>query len=391
MKRTIYISILAALALTACVSDEPVDRPGITLTAALDGATPSRSEGFSATTLPAAINVTAAFANIDGANYFANVPFTDNNGSYTNTEYVWPTKNLPLKFSAWAAGEGLTVAVNANNANILTLTPAEDIANHGDFIYAPTTADSYVAGQSVNLNFAHKLTRIDVNAINSNPAYTVTVGGFALRNAPHSSATLNTSSGEMTASDNMTTYTRTYEGVADRIVLSSEAQSVLKGSSAFIIPQGNFKDWRPGNASVTDENNGLYLALLINVQTPTGAQIYPQASDEDPFPFAWAAIPLIALAGSDAHNWIAGRHITINLNLSAGLGYVDPAMGMQLNISTPLGDAIPFAEISFPEVNIVGGWTDGGTSEVDYEAPAESGDETGGDESSDNDTEPDNE
>lgn len=371
----ILAAAMAAMAgaFTACVSDEPVDRPKIALTATLDGTNASRSTNFSSSNLPKNIFVTATFTS-NGTQYFANATFNGIEGSsYTNSEYIWPTKTLPLKFTAWAAGDGLSIE---GDGDTRTVTPVEDIAGHDDLIFATTGTDGYTSADNFTLNFGHRLTSIDVRALNSNEAYTISVDGFAIRNAI-SSASFNTSTGELTAGENKTDYTLSY---ADSpIPLSETASSLLPSGAAIIIPQGNFKDWKPGSAyQANEDNNGLYIALHINVANANGANIFPQADDpdNDPHPYGWAAIPLSAIVGTEAHDWISGRRITITLNLSAGLGYVDPTDDWDYTY-TEKGDIIPFSEI-LPGIQISTEWSDKIENDVDYNAPTESSSQTTG-------------
>ena len=231
-------------------------------------------------------------------------------------------------------GTGSSIATDNANKN-LTLTdfsPATEIVDQVDFITANATGNKNNEKESVHLTFEHRLSQIEIQAIQQNPnngynfkikgvriAQTVSKGGFDFKNE------------EWTLS---TTDKAKYELEFDQAIPMTE-QTILMDEcgGAMLIPQ-ELTAWDVANDK-ENTSKGAYISLLLRITTKDGALVYPFKKDaEAKKEYAWAAIPVDT-------KWKAGKKYVYRLNFANGAGYVDPEEG------TNKGEQILDGEVKF--------------------------------------------
>lgn len=268
--------------------------------------------------------------------------------------------------SAEKLGTGSSIATDNKNKN-LTLadfSPATEIADQVDFITAYNTGNKNDAATGVHLAFEHRLSQIEIQAIQqSNKVYnfqikgvriaqTVSKGGFDFKNE------------EWTLS---TTDKAKYELEFDQAIPMTEQTTLMdECGGAMLIPQ-KLTAWDVANDK-ENTKKGAYISLLLKITTKDGALVYPFKEDaEAGKEYAWAAIPVDT-------KWEAGKKYVYRLNFANGAGYVDPEEDMNK------GEQILDGEVKFDvEVtdweshdytsNMENGETTEDTDETDVEDP----------------------
>ncbi|WP_195664222.1 fimbrillin family protein [Bacteroides congonensis] len=324
MKQKLFLAAMAAIAMTSCSNDETLEINTGTeqaidfRTAMATRATETTIDNLSS------FYVTAFNENIIEAPYFENLEFTkDGDSSIFTSEdkYYYPGDGTDLTFYAYAPsveklGTGSRIATDNENKN-LTLadfSPAVEIADQVDFITAYATGNKSDAETGVHLAFEHRLSQIEIQAIQqSNKVYnfqikgvriaqTVSKGGFDFKNE------------EWTLS---TTDKAKYELEFDQAIPMTE-QTILMDEcgGAMLIPQ-ELTAWDVANDK-ENTSKGAYISLLLRITTKDGALVYPFKEDaEAGKEYAWAAIPVDT-------KWEAGKKYVYRLNFANGAGYVDP-------------------------------------------------------------------
>ncbi len=309
----IVFAAAAALAMISCSKDETRSvnlGDGITFRPAMGTraveTTIGNLESF---------NVTALTGT--GESYFTDATFTKNSstGTYTtNPVYYWPSTGS-LSFYAYAPSTLSGVTINQTTKSV-TITPDTAIADQIDFITANATgnkADN--EGSGVALVFGHRLSQIQVKALNSNTAYVFKVKGVKIGSV-ESTGTFDFASVAFTTplsgtkADYMIKYDTEHTLTAEAVDIMNAAGTDVNGS-AMLIPQ-QLSAWDPENDGSNDSENA-YLSVLLNICTKDGAQIYPPAAGA----YGWAAVGI----GTD---WEPGKRYVYTLNFSKGAGYVDP-------------------------------------------------------------------
>ncbi len=300
---------IAALALTSCSEDEPVNvnhGRAIDFRAAMDSrATETNNANLTD------INVAAFLGN---QLFFPVMNYTKGtDGFFTSTtEYYWPGDNSQLTFYAFAPqNPGGTVTINADEKTMTDFSPAATMADQIDFVTANATGTkdaNETAG--VPLTFNHQLVQIEVRAKTSNDVYTYKISGVRI-GEPVSKGSFDFEKSDWTLASDKAIYTETY---ADAKTLTPDAVSVMgEGGNAMILPQ-QLTAWDPQN-DASNTAAGAYLSVKLQISTTeTGVQVYPFPSDGD---CQWAAIPIDT-------NWEAGKKYIYTLDLTHGAGYVDP-------------------------------------------------------------------
>lgn len=296
MKKNLFFFAAAAIALASCSNDDVVEvnnGTGIGFRASVG----SRASEMTIAGL-GDFKVTAVY---NSAIYFQDVTFTgSSDGTYTSyPEYYWPADGT-VSFYAYSPSS-LTMTLNGAK-DALTLTdfaPAAKMSQQIDFITATATGSKASNETSdVELEFKHNLAQIEVQAVNTNTAYTFKVRGVRIGNVA-STGTFNGSS--WTTGTEKTNYGQVYN---DAVTLDHQATSIMSNSfgNAMLIPQ-EFTAWdKESNTS------GAYIAILVNITTST-TQIYPNTEGE----YAWVALPI-------SGTWYAGYKYVYTLDFSEGAG-----------------------------------------------------------------------
>jgi hypothetical protein len=332
MKQKLFLAAMAAIAMTSCSNDETLEINTGT-ERAIDFRTAMATRATETTTATlSSFYVTAFNENIIEAPYFANLEFTktepekEGESTYFVSEdkYYYPGDGTDLTFYAYApsaTGLGSNITTDSKNKN-LTLTdfsPATKIVDQVDFITANATGNKSNAEAGVHLTFEHRLSQIEIKAIqqNANNGYNFEIKGVRIAQAI-SKGSFDFQNEEWTPS---TTDKANYDLEFDKAIPMTE-QTILMDEcgGAMLIPQ-QLTAWDVVNDK-ENTSKGAYISLLLRITTKDGALVYPfkkdaEAEGEAKKTHAWAAIPV-------GTKWEAGKKYVYRLNFADGAGYVDP-------------------------------------------------------------------
>ena len=253
---------------------------------------------------------------IDGnnANYFSKQEFTKDGAFFTSSPlYYWPAGTL--NFFAYSPSEtdlGATVTIDKDTKNLADFSPATEIANQKDFVTA-TASGTRAANETngVELAFEHRLSQIEIKAKKTNAGYIYKVVGVRIGKP--------VSKGTFTFSTNTWSLTTTkkanyeVEYATNPRTLTADAATMMgtANDNAMLLPQ-QLVAWASATDS-TNNANGAYIALKIQITTASGARVYPAKGKE----YDWAAVAV-------GTNWEAGKKYVYTLDFSNGAGKVDP-------------------------------------------------------------------
>lgn len=344
MKKQIMFMAMAAMLIASCSSDDVVST---NTGRAIDFRTSVGTRGAETTT----DNITKFWVTaIDeaGANYFSKQEYKKEGEFFTSTPlYYWPVGTL--NFFAYSPSEtdlGATVTINKNTKTLADFSPAAKIADQKDFVTATasgTRADNEPKG--VKLTFAHQLSQIEIKAKNTNTGYIYKVVGVRI-GKPVSKGTF--TMGTTSSSWALTTTVKTnysVEYTTPPRILAAEAATMMgtANDNAMLLPQ-QLVAWTSAT-DPTNNANGAYIALKIQITTKDGARVYPAKGDYD-----WAAVAI-------GTNWEAGKKYVYTLDFSNGAGKVDPEKKKPVDPTDPfnpgediLGKPIKFTVIVTPWV-----------------------------------------
>lgn len=246
----------------------------------------------------------------------------------TETEHMWP--EYELDFTAYANLDGYGTASISKEARTLSLTTPATVADQKDVLVARAKGNVNThATSGVPMNFKHILSQLEVRAKNSNAAYSVKVAGVKIGRI-NSKATFtypeNTASGALELGNytGLATPATFGAGSASVVELTETAQSVMNPTNGnfMLIPQ-TLTAWDPaaqyndGNAGGTD-NNGVYLSVLVNITSASGAPLYPHTDGQ----YAYAATGFTITDGMKP-----GMKYVVTLDFTEGAGFQDPDKG----------------------------------------------------------------
>lgn len=309
MKKQIMFMAMTAMLIASCSSDDVVST---NTGRAIDFRTSVGTRGTETTT----DNITKFWVTaIDeaGANYFSKQEFTKDGGFFTSSPlYYWPAGTL--NFFAYSPSEtdlGGTLTIGNTTKKLKDFSPATEIAKQKDFVTA-TASGTRAANETngVELTFAHQLSQIEIKAKNTNTGYIYKVVGVRIgKPVSKGTFTFDTNKWTLTATEK-TNYAVEY--TTPPRTLGAEAATMMgtANNNAMLLPQ-QLVAW----ASATDKTNnanGAYIALKIQITTKDGARVYPAKGDYD-----WAAVAI-------GTKWEAGKKYVYTLDFSNGAGKVDP-------------------------------------------------------------------
>lgn len=311
MKKTILFVAGAVLALASCSKEETSNANagrGIDFRASLSKGT----RAVETTTASLQSFYVTAFGDVS----FADQEFTLNDGFFTSTpEYYWPTDGSKLSFFAYAPSKtelGGTWSIRSTSKKISNFKPKTDIDKQLDFIVATAEGSKEDEATGVHLTFDHVLSQIGIRAKNGGAlTYKVkgvkiaTVSGTGTYDAQSSRWTLSTSS------SSKTDYTVQYD---TEVVLGTNATSLMgTAGNAMILPQA-LTPWDPA-ADATNDSQGAYLAVYINIVNEAGDVLYPTGGTEEDY--GWAAVPVDT-------EWQAGHKYIYTLDFTQSAGRYEP-------------------------------------------------------------------
>ena len=342
MKKQIMFMAMAAMLIASCSSDDVVST---NTGRAIDFRTSVGTRGTETTT----DNITKFWVTaIDGAgaNYFSQQEFTKDGEFFTSSPlYYWPAGELKFfAYSPSATDLGGALTISNTTKELKDFSPATEIAEQKDFVTA-TTSGTRAANETkgVKLTFAHQLSQIEIKAKNTNTGYIYTVVGVRIgKPVSKGTFTFDTNKWTLTTTEK-TNYAVEY--TTPPRILGAEAATMMgtANNNAMLLPQ-QLVAW----ASATDKTNnanGAYIALKIQITTKDGARVYPAKAKGD---YDWAAVAINT-------NWEAGKKYVNTLDFSNGAGKVDPEKPKPVDPTDPfnpgediLGKPIKFTVIVTP-------------------------------------------
>lgn len=349
MKKQIMFMAMTAMLIASCSSDDVVST---NTGRAIDFRTSVGTRGTETTT----DNITKFWMTaIDeaGANYFSKQEFTKDGGFFTSSPlYYWPAGTL--NFFAYSPSEtdlGGTLTIGNTTKKLKDFSPATEIAKQKDFVTA-TASGTRAANETngVELTFAHQLSQIEIKAKNTNTGYIYKVVGVRIgKPVSKGTFTFDTNKWTLTTTEK-TNYAVEY--TTPPRTLGAEAATMMgtANNNAMLLPQ-QLVAW----ASATDKTNnanGAYIALKIQITTKDGARVYPAKGDYD-----WAAVAIDT-------NWEAGKKYVYTLDFSNGAGKVDPEKPKPVDPTDPFnpGEDIFGKPIKFTVT--VTSWTDAAQPDI---------------------------
>lgn len=359
----------------------------------------------------------------------------NSSGGFTNAKVIWPEKDSPetgndygdqpLLFYAHYPdmGESLTPVNNSTYASSTDFnvdyaldgfTVDPDISKHIDFMTAFAQATIPVAGndsRTVNLDFQHQLSAIEIKAKGEHTKYKIEIAGVMIGNIidkgkfsfnPSVDAEGNVTSvgrwitnfwnedfSELKKSLNPVKYIHKEDEEHVIPVKDSPGSIMGNGGNAMAIPFRS-NAWDNKNDPKND-NKGTYFAVLVHVTDKDGNQAYPYPSKEqipegyqpglrvaeklNGIDYGWAAIPIKL-------NLMSGKRYSYILDFSKGIGVLppdDPDPGKPIFAYDHIEISLSVHDWVEEELNITpdfgGGEQDGDQTGGD---PEDGGDQTGG-------------
>lgn len=259
-----------------------------------------------------------------------------------------------MNFFAYSPSEtdlGGTLTIGNTTKKLKDFSPATEIAKQKDFVTA-TASGTRAANETngVELTFVHQLSQIEIKAKNTNTGYIYKVVGVRIgKPVSKGTFTFDTNKWTLTTTEK-TNYAVEY--TTPPRTLGAEAATMMgtANNNAMLLPQ-QLVAW----ASATDKTNnanGAYIALKIQITTKDGARVYPAKGDYD-----WAAVAIDT-------NWEAGKKYVYTLDFSNGAGKVDPEKPKPVDPTDPFnpGEDIFGKPIKFTVT--VTSWTDAAQPDI---------------------------
>ena len=333
MKKTILLTSIAALtALSSCTMDEIKE---VNQGTPIGFRTSVATRGTEATEYT--LNdfyCTAWLATEETNPYFSDLYFGNQDKNFiSNPTYYWP-KGKNLYFYAYAPkveemGEGAEVNITKTVQTITGYQVPTNIDEQDDLIFATNKGEEEEGvpeSPSVELNFAHMLSRININAKTNSELYEykfagARIGGVKMKGDvdlataawnPHDD-----SKGvcQRTDKDNpITMEPGLYSFENDLLGELPNIYTFGRTNYAFMIPQ-SFTAWDPVNNPTNSGNEvGAYISVYVQINNAEGTQVYPAEKGE----YGWVAVPI------PEGEWLAGYSYSYTLDFTNGAGYFDP-------------------------------------------------------------------
>lgn len=380
MKKTLFLLVAAAMALTACNKTVTVEenqgevisfRPLKTnMTKAADASFGTGSS-FKVTAFPTGTTTGA---------YFSNVVYTADAGTtFTSTnKYYWPAEDGKLDFYAWAPS---SYSAGSGDYTSFSITPGTTIGSQPDFVYAVTkgwgkTTRNGAAG--VIINFRHAESKVAIKLQNTNPNLKITVGNVSIGNlrgtetfswngvtdgtTPTAAASANTdgqyTTGTLTYLNGTWTATSAQTSVYTVAMESAASYNVFDGTVAakalyssgtgsdydmILIPQALNVETTYNATTEGAGFDGAFIKVQIKIQNKANDAYIVGAAGT----YVTAMWPLTALT------WLPGHKYTYTVDLAGG-GYFETNNDDGDNALDPILEG---AEIKFVTVT-VDNWSD---------------------------------
>jgi len=333
-KNNLLILAVAALGFAACSSDET--------TAVNEKLAESNAISFRANVggnMRAVTDVTTdnlssfyaeAYNYSDHSSYFAKTTFTEEGTSgnyYSATKYYWPATGN-LDFIAFYPDVDAQFGHSPSAWNTFTLSPADDVSTHNDYIVA-ATINQAKAGPStgVPLHFKHLGAQIIVKVYNqkgtSSGNLKATVSGWRIgylsKSGTYTFASSTATATPITAptialgSQKTENVPNAYSQTVDETVINGDShdesgEAVQIGSPIIIVPQDVIPFYASSVYGTDGYLPGAFIAVKLLIQDGSDHILANATADG-----IWAAWPI-------TNNWVAGTKYTYTIDLSQG-GY----------------------------------------------------------------------
>lgn len=369
-KNNLLILAVAALGFAACANDETTavneklaESNEISFRTTVAGH--MRSADITGTTLQGSGFTVFATETGNTTIYFSEDNFTWNAGtsSYTSTtKHYWPSSGA-LDFYAYASNGSSTIT-HTKDTKVFEITPASDVANQSDFVFANTndkskgtSADNatYYGKNGVVLNFRHAMSKVTIKIVNSNTTLTATVNKVTLGyidnkgTYTYSGSVLDTNTdGENTsllkfADWKNTGATKTsYEQTATTTSYTSATAATALPAPFILVPHTLTTATTYANSTLGSEFNGANIQIELKLQnTKTLAYI-----------MGTSGAYVTAMWNLPACDWEPGKHYIYTVDVAGG-GYYTTNQDSNSDLDPILEDAI----IKFVSVT-VDDWSD---------------------------------
>lgn len=333
-KKLTYLLIALTLALSACKeellqsTEVDIETRAITLNVLLPDGSRSRGiEAGSATGIDS-LQMTAFYLHeSDNVPYFENEKFRKRparNDKFTSVRVVnclWPENGAGNVMEFYAHYPQIADFSSSGKYSIGTVCIASDISKQFDFMTAKATATipdvkTYTDNNqipSVSLNFAHQLSRIQLQATaGSNSKYTFEVAGIRLGNPvvegkyDFSDVSDAVSVGSWNLSDKRNAKVGYVFREGDDIITLDDTNKPImgNGSNAMVIPAANEAWVRPSpipaNLDQSYSTDKMYFSVLLRAVKKNGSIVYPY-----PVNSRYSGIKVIYLAVDASNKVIA--------------------------------------------------------------------------------------
>lgn len=321
MKKQIMFMAMTAMLIASCSSDDVVST---NTGRAIDFRTSVGTRGTETTT--ATIDKFYVTA-IDGANdnYFTSQEFTKDGEYFTSSPlYYWPTGTLSFyAYSPSATDLGGTLTINGTTKTLVDFSPKKAIKDQVDFVTAYATGTRKDEEKGVKLTFNHQLSQIEIKAKNSNTGYVYKVVGVRIgKPVSKGTFTFGANTWALTTTEKAN-YAVEYTSAPITLTKDSATMMGTANDNAMLLPQ-QLVAWASATDS-TNNANGAYIALKIQITTKYGARVYPAKAKGD---YDWAAVAINT-------NWEAGKKYVYTLDFSNGAGKVDPEKPQPVDPTDP--------------------------------------------------------
>lgn len=367
MKKTLFLLVAAAMALTACnktVTVEENQGEAISFRPLMTNMTKASSVADVTTS-----NITSFTVNAMQASsvtpYFSNAVYNKSGSTFTCTnKYYWPASES-LDFYAYAPAGNAQVTYT--DYKTFTVTPAAgtDPVNQVDLVYA-ATQNKNKAGQGasgVTLNFRHTGAKIVCRVLNSSTTMKFGVDGwkvgYLFPNGTFVFADSNTDGNNTGAGTTLTfaqwtpggskAYSVEYASTFSKVDIAAGAGATLLDGEMILVPQtltAATAYANSGSAAVGDNLNNTFIAVKLYVLNNANNNLIAGGGTTASPTTIWAIWPI------GGYNWEPGKKYTYTIDL-AGCGYYETNQ----DTNEDLDPILENAEIKFVTVT-VDDWTD---------------------------------
>jgi len=333
MKKSLFILATAALVLASCSNDKTVainetinDGNEIVLRPEVRYPTRAFSE-VTTTTMQTSGFYAVAYNHSDNSVYFGPELFNVyDGGSYRSaTTHYWPaTGNLDF-IGYWP---NVDAQFTHPTWNTFTLSPADDVSTHNDYVVAATIDQAKASSASgVPMHFKHLGSQIILKVYNSKGTTTgnlkATVTGWKIgyisKSGSYTFASSTATATAITAptiadgSQKTSNVPNGYSQAVSSTVISGDSYDVVGeatqlGTPILIVPQTAVTFTSSSDYATGGYLPGAYLAVKMLIEDLSGNDLADATADE-----TWAAWPI-------TNNWVAGNKYTYTIDLSQG-GY----------------------------------------------------------------------